>query len=299
MTTRLSMSSLAGTARTLVAVGTCERGLHVGDDAGGRSAQRGDLLGDLGVARPWARPSRREGWAARASAPRGPSEPAGGRLARGWGRRGGGDGRGGRTAGLGGSGAVGGGGSAFSGAALVGAGAALRPARPWLPARLAGRRGAWREPAAVRQPLAAPFPPLAPEAVGRVVGEERPPGLVDRVLVLEVLLVQLVHQPLVRAEGTERVVGPGGPGVSHGGNASFVTSTMTVTRDGQEGPENAARHRRSRVPQGSSLAPLRPGRGAASRVRARRDRTQMFTRFRALGPETGRHLSPVGRMAVS
>ena len=40
ITMRLSMSSLAGTARTLVAVGTGEAGLHVGDDAGGGAAQR-------------------------------------------------------------------------------------------------------------------------------------------------------------------------------------------------------------------------------------------------------------------
>ncbi len=36
MTMRLSISSLAGTARTLVAVGTVEAGLHVGDDPGCR-----------------------------------------------------------------------------------------------------------------------------------------------------------------------------------------------------------------------------------------------------------------------
>ena len=41
------------------------------------AAQRGDLLGDLGVGGSWARPSRRAGWAwSRASAPRGPSEPS-------------------------------------------------------------------------------------------------------------------------------------------------------------------------------------------------------------------------------
>ena len=43
MTMRLSISSFAGTARTLVAVGHLERGLHVGDDAGRGAAQRLDL----------------------------------------------------------------------------------------------------------------------------------------------------------------------------------------------------------------------------------------------------------------
>ena len=46
MTVRLSMSSFAGTARTLVAVGTAERRLHVGDDPRGRTAQ--DLVSDPG-----------------------------------------------------------------------------------------------------------------------------------------------------------------------------------------------------------------------------------------------------------
>ena len=48
MTVRLSISSLAGIARTLVAVGTAERRLHVGDDSGGRPPQNGgvDVLTD-------------------------------------------------------------------------------------------------------------------------------------------------------------------------------------------------------------------------------------------------------------
>ena len=37
---RLTSSSLAGTTRTLVAVGTPERRLHVGHDAAGRAPQR-------------------------------------------------------------------------------------------------------------------------------------------------------------------------------------------------------------------------------------------------------------------
>ena len=40
MTTRLSAISFAGTARTLVAVGTVQRGLHVRHDPRGRAAQR-------------------------------------------------------------------------------------------------------------------------------------------------------------------------------------------------------------------------------------------------------------------
>ena len=40
--------------------------------------------------------------------------------------------------------------------------------------------------------------PVAPE--GPVVGEERPPGLIDGAGIIEVPLVQLVDQPLIGAE---------------------------------------------------------------------------------------------------
>ena len=203
MTTRLSISSLAGTARTLVAVGTWRRGLHVGDDAGGGAAQRLDLVladraGALGRGA-----SRGFGRAAgRRARPRRASLGGRGAAAGGLRRR-----RLSRPAAAAGRAAVGG--AAWRRRRRAGrrrgrlrGGLAPRSARPWLRG-LGGAAGAARSPSARRR--RAPLGALT----RAVVLEELPPGPVDGVLVLQVLLVQLVHEPLVRAEGGQRVVWTG------------------------------------------------------------------------------------------
>ena len=220
MTTRLSMSSLAGTARTLVAVGTCERGLHVGHDAGGGATQRLDLgLADRagaleagGLARggllgglrgldlrlgPGLAVSRGAATLAAAACP-----PTAASL----------------SSGLSATALS----VAASGLSVVLAcfctvAGALAPC-PLAPCRrlgggLGGRCLGWRGGA------------VDGGLPGAVVLEELPPGLVHGVLVLEVLLVQLVHEPLVGPEGSHGVVGRGL--VRHGGYASFIASTVT------------------------------------------------------------------------
>ena len=79
MMVRLTSSSLAGTARTLVAVGTAERGLHVGHDAPGRAAERHRrrlVVGwDLGRRRGDPARSRTRRWPTVAPPERAPSRP--------------------------------------------------------------------------------------------------------------------------------------------------------------------------------------------------------------------------------
>ena len=229
MTTRLSMSSLAGTARTLVAVGTVSdvsmlvtvRALAPRSGLTSSWLTASVCLGRLGLAGLGgllARRSRRRcgllvlglvgdglvgcgrracrcSWPASAGVA---AAAAGAAAARG--RR-----RAGAAAGA----------AAGAGAGAAGAAAAAAPARR-------GAAGAARRR---RSPLDAVA--ASPSAPSRrlVVLEEGPPRLVDRVLVVLVLLIQLVHEPLVRPEGRHGVVGRGL--VGHGGYASFVASTMT------------------------------------------------------------------------
>ena len=109
MTMRLSMSSLAGTARTRGGGRDLEAGLHVGHDARGRAAQLLDVVGGLGARRParagrpgrtgavagWARRDRRrEPRAARRTVRPAAAGRAAGAAGRRRGRRGSGRGRG-------------------------------------------------------------------------------------------------------------------------------------------------------------------------------------------------------------
>ena len=174
MTTRLSMSSLAGTARTLGRGRDRQAGLHVGDDAGRRRRAAARPSGDLRVAVlggdgdvAWLLRGRRRlvaPWA---------QGPCWGALAAG-------------------AGASVGVAAGFAGAGFAVASVGSR-ARVWAWRRtaagfaersglglgglrsrgLGGSRGRRGAVAAVRA-----------VAVGRVVREELPPGLVDRVLVL-------------------------------------------------------------------------------------------------------------------
>ena len=180
MTMRLSNSSFTGTARTRRGGRQLQRGVHVLGDRGGRAAQRDELRA---AAR--RRPARRAALAAAAGFGRRPglrAEP--GRRGR---RR-----PAARAAGAAAPAA------AAAGAAGRGRGGRSRRGRVPRP-RPRLRRGGGAGAARPRRPA-----PLRrggrAAAVRLVVGEEVPPGSVYRVRVLEVLLVDLVDEPLVGAE---------------------------------------------------------------------------------------------------
>ena len=161
--------------------GDLERGLHVGHDARGRAAQLLDVVGGLGLvglATRAGRPGRTARWRAGRSRSA-TSRPAARRTAR----------------------------PAPAGSAAGAAGGGRRRGRRGRRRRATTGVGFVAGVPLVVRPASSPWSRAVGRGlVGLVALEEVPPRGVDRVLVLEVLLVQLVHEPLVGAEnGTGRV----------------------------------------------------------------------------------------------
>ena len=235
--------------------GDVERGLHVGDDPGGRAAQGRHLglVGDVDVLDGGHVARRRAGSRARPRFGRSGLRRGAGLLTDGaFGRSGrrwsGGLGRG--SGGLGAGLAAGG---AFCG---LGGVAATRPLEA--PAAGAGA-AALRRCGGRRRCCPAPWRAGRGRVLRRVVREELPPARVHGALVREVLLVEIVHEPLVRAEGGQRVVGPGGPGVSHGRNASFTHVSDDGRAGGLRTSRNAPlRHDRRPAPHANTGVQSRP-----------------------------------------
>ena len=184
ITTRLSASSLAGTARTLVAVGTVQRGLHVRDDPRGRAAQRCRRR----AAAPPLRPASAAAWPASSPACAAGSAVSALRRA------------GCRSA-------------LVSAWASAGAAAGCRGRRRWRVRRSGWAPAASAAAVAVRRAGSSPAavasagcrrPAPGPVPAGPVVGEEVVPGRVDAVRVGQVALVHVLDEPLVGAEVARR-----------------------------------------------------------------------------------------------